>query len=616
MKSLFFRRSVTSLLLTKLIGVPAIVPAQAPVVTSTPIQHVVVIFQENVSFDHYFATYPKALNTTQGEPGFLAVPNTPTVNGLTGALLTKNQNAAQPFRLSRAQAVTCDQDHNYADEQKAFNAGLMNKFVESVGASSTACDVNGYGKSIVMSYYDGNTVTALWNYAQNFAMSDNSFSTTFGPSTPGALNLVAGQTHGATVTSGPAAGNVSAGSVIGDPRPSVALDDCTLPTKTLITMSGKNVGDLLNAKGLTWGWFQGGFKPSSRNADGTAVCATAHNNISGASAGTDYIPHHEPFQYYQQTANPHHMPPSSVQKIGQTDQANHQYDTSDFFAALSAGILPAVSYLKAAAYQDGHAGYSDPLDEQTFLVNTINALQQSPFWSSTAVIIAYDDSDGFYDHVLGPIVNQSSTPDDNLSGVGACGDGTGAVYQGRCGYGPRQPFLILSPYAKVNYVDHTVTDQASILKFIEDNWNLGRIGDNSMDAVAGSLLGMFNFTGAGAKAVYLDPTKGTVVAPPTTGGGTTPTQTTTAVANPKNASVSSRQFQLDGSASTSFDGKALTYSWTLAPGSLSAAILGATTATPTIQFGSNQGAYTFLLTVTDSKGNTSTDTTTIIYVGQ
>ena len=346
------------------------------------------------------------------------------------------------------------------------------------------------------------------------------------------------------------------------------------------------------------------------------MCATAHNNVSGASAGTDYIPHHEPFQYYQQTANPHHMPPTSVAKIGQTDQANHQYDTSDFFAALSAGMLPAVSYLKAPAYQDGHAGYSDPLDEQTFLVNTITTLEQSPFWSNTAVIIAYDDSDGFYDHVIGPIVNLSSTPDDNLTGAGACGDGTGSVYQGRCGYGPRLPLLVISPYAKVNYVDHAVTDQSSILKFIEDNWNLGRLGDSSTDAIAGSLLGMFNFTGAGAKPLYLDPTMGTVIAPPTTGGGTPPAQITTAVANPKNASVSSRQFQLDGSASTSFDGKPLTYSWTLAPGSLPAGILGGTTAMPTIQFGSNRGAYTFILTVTDSKGNTSTDTTTITYTGQ
>ena len=195
---------------------------------------------------------------------FHASDDTPSVNGLMSAgLLANNPNSTQPFRLSRAQAVTCDQDHNYADEQKAFNSGLMNLFQESVGSSSVGCNDAGKGKGIVMGYYDGNTVTALWNYAQHFAMSDNSFGTTFGPSTPGALNLIAGQTHGATVTHGSAAGNVSAGSVIGDPRPSVVLDDCTLPTKTLITMSGQNVGNLLNAKGLTWGWFQGGFKPSS-----------------------------------------------------------------------------------------------------------------------------------------------------------------------------------------------------------------------------------------------------------------------------------------------------------------------------------------------------------------
>src|SRR3984885_835001 len=147
--------------------------------TTTPIKHVVVIFQENVSFDHYFATYPVAANTNSSEPSFTASPNTPSVNGLTGPLMTANPNAAQPFRLTRAQAVTCDQDHNYADEQKAYNGGLMNKFVESVGVGSTSCDVGGYGAKIVMGYYDGNTVTALWNYAQSFAMSDNSFGTTF-----------------------------------------------------------------------------------------------------------------------------------------------------------------------------------------------------------------------------------------------------------------------------------------------------------------------------------------------------------------------------------------------------------------------------------------------------
>ncbi|HLH41705.1 MAG TPA: alkaline phosphatase family protein [Bryobacteraceae bacterium] len=594
--------------------------AQSSPKTTTPIQHVVVIFQENVSFDHYFGTYPNAANNNSSEPSFTAAPGTPTVNGLSGALLASNPNSAPPVRLTRAQPVTCDQDHNYNDEQKAFNSGLMNKFVESTGVGSgQSCDVGGLGNKVVMAYYDGNTVTALWNYAQNFAMSDNSFGTTFGPSTPGVLNLIAGNTCCATVTAGAAAGNLAGGAtngpVIGDPRPDPSLDDCTLaPPRTYISMAGnKNVGDLLNAKNITWGWFQGGFKPSSRKPDGTAVCATSHNNVSGASAGTDYIPHHAGFMYFPQTANPHHLPPTSTAAIGATDQANHNYDLSDFFAALSAGNLPAVSFLKAGAYQDGHAGYSDPLDEQTFLVNTINALEQSPFWNTMAIFIAYDDSDGWYDHVIGPIVSESNVSDDFLTGTGSCGAGAGTPTQGRCGFGPRLPLMLISPFAKVNYVDHSVSDQSSILRFIEDNWSLGRIGNNSTDATAGSLLGMFNFNGGVAKALILDPSTGQVISGGSTSGSPSTGMTTQAVASPKNAVVVTRQFQLDGSASTSFDGKPLTYLWTIPAGSLQAAISGATSATPTVQFGLGRGNYTFQLTVTDSIGQTSTDTVTVDY---
>ena len=605
------------------LAITPILEAQSAPATTTPIQHVVVIFQENVSFDHYFATYPVAANNTGNEPSFTAAANTPSVNGLSGPLLTNNPNSVQPFRLTRAQAVLCDQDHNYGDEQKAFDGGLMDMFVQAVGSTSTSCDVGGKGKGVVMGYYDGNTVTALWNYAQNYAMSDNSFGTTFGPSTPGVLNLIAGQTHGATVTAGSASGNVSAGSVIGDPRPDPSLDDCTLaPPRTYISMSGKNVGDLLNAKNITWGFFQGGFKPTSVT-NGIAACAAHHTGLAGDDAVTtsgDYIPHHQGFQYYKQTSNPHHLPYSSAAMIGQTDQANHQYDLADFFTALSAGNMPAVTYLKAAAYQDGHAGYSDPLDEQTFLVNTINTIMQSPFWNTTAIIVAYDDSDGFYDHVMGPIVTQSSTPDDQLLGAGSCGSGTGSTYQGRCGYGPRLPLMVISPYAKVNYVDHTTTDQSSILRFIEDNWNLGRIGDNSTDAIAGPINGMFNFAAAGAKAVTLDPGTGNVVSGGGTtggGGGTTGgSGTTTAVAGPKGATSVVNQFQLDGTKSTSFDGKPLTYQWALIQPGPTASISNANTATPLVQFNSGAGAYSFVLTVTDSSGKTASDTVTINYIGR
>ncbi|HTV14979.1 MAG TPA: alkaline phosphatase family protein, partial [Acidobacteriaceae bacterium] len=156
--------------------------------TATPIRHVVVIFGENVSFDHYFGTYPYATNP-KGEPWFHADPATPSVNGLTGALLTSNPNflntangkgAMNPFRLDRSQASTADQDHNYTPEQEAFHAGLMDSFPEYTGTPGpppSAYTTTG----LVMGYYDGNTVTALWNYAQQYAIDDNSYGSTFGP---------------------------------------------------------------------------------------------------------------------------------------------------------------------------------------------------------------------------------------------------------------------------------------------------------------------------------------------------------------------------------------------------------------------------------------------------
>src|SRR6266536_3888438 len=103
--------------------------------TSTPIKHVVVIFQENVSFDHYFGTYPNASNPA-GEPRFVAMDDTPSVNGLDETLLSSNPNAANPKRLDRSQAVTCDMDHGYTDEQKAFDHGLMDKFIEFASGGS------------------------------------------------------------------------------------------------------------------------------------------------------------------------------------------------------------------------------------------------------------------------------------------------------------------------------------------------------------------------------------------------------------------------------------------------------------------------------------------------
>ncbi len=484
--------------------------------TATPIRHIVVIFQENVSFDHYFGTYPNAANT-DGQP-FRTKPGTPRVNGLNTALLTHNPNEYNPRRLSPSQALTCDQDHAYTAEQKAFDGGLMDKFVQYTGNSECTAPV-AHPPGLVMDYYDGNTVTGLWNYAQRFSMSDNSYDSEFGPSTPGAVNLVSGQTHGAVGlnASGQA---VSDPGVIGTPDAHEVgtvysdqdpyLDDCSNHAGPTLKMTGTNIGDRLNADAITWGWFEGGFAPTRTTASGTGVCGATHVNIGGETVA-DYVPHHEPFEYYASTANPHHVAPRNVAEIGHNGRANHQYDLSWFGKALDSGNLPAVSFLKAAAYQDGHAGYSDPIDEQNFLVSTINSIQRSPYWRDTAIVINYDDSDGWYDHVMPPIIDSSADPaTDALNGPGACGNGTSlGGYQDRCGYGARLPMLVISPYAKVDYIDKTITDQTSIVRFIEDNWLGGhRIGDGSFDTLAGSLDSMLSFRRPDPRPLILNPATG------------------------------------------------------------------------------------------------------------
>jgi len=593
--------------------------------TATPIKHVVVIFQENVSFDHYFGTYPFAANTDG--PTFTPVKGTPAVNGLNFSLLAANPNAANPKRLDSSPSglpgspggqITCDMDHNYSDEQQAFDGGRMDRFVESLGGTfgnvpgtSTPCSTV---KPVVMDYYDGNSVTALWNYAQHYAMSDNSWETTFGPSAPGAINLVSGNTGGVDTgheSSGPSISTSMSpnGDITPDRRGGFSLtsdaqpywDDCS--TRDAVALKGKNIGDLLNERHISWGWFQGGFAPTTPfataaaapeighpgqstatfipdefkgnftgkvtppGASNQALCNSVHpvGVAFGATAAQtpplnfgfkdDYIAHHEPFQYYASTANPHHLAPTSLAAIGtdtqtyvrgvpQFDTANHNYDASDFDNLVAAvdshtpGVsLPAVSFIKAPGYEDGHAQYSDPKDEQAFVVHIVNELEQSPDWSSTAVFVNYDDSDGWYDHVFSGVINPSVSVADNLNNTSfdVAGHGTSglctptnenpgtpavslAAEQGRCGFGPRLPMMVISPWARKNFVDHNTSDQSSIINFVEYNWHLPGIPgsfDQSLgqadkkEGVPFDLGGMFNFAASPNSTPYiLNPTTG------------------------------------------------------------------------------------------------------------
>ena len=390
---------------------PTLIPP-APVVTITPttsaqvIKHVVVIFGENISFDHYFGTYPNAANLP-GETKFTAATvNTPTNIAnytTTPALLTVNPNlsvvngagATNPYRLDPSQAGTNDQGHNYQPEQTAFDGGKMDMFPISVGTADTPAMATATGASAIsettgltMGYFDGNTVTAMWNYAQHYALNDHSFGTTFGPSTPGALNVISGQTNGVINPTNVAADIVADGqggfTDINDGDPT---GDICSSTSANFSMAGKNIGNLLTTAGVTWGMFSGGFDLTHTNLNGTTGCARSTTaNVPTFIPKADYIPHHEPFQYYASTANLNHVRPAPITAIGtNTDGANHQYDINDFTTAPTGGQpAAAVSYLKAPGYQDAHAGYSDPLDEQTFVVNTINAIEQSSqCWPST-----------------------------------------------------------------------------------------------------------------------------------------------------------------------------------------------------------------------------------------
>ncbi len=519
----------------------------AEVATATKIKHLVVIFGENISFDHYFGTYPEAQNNP-GEQAFVPAAGTPTPNGLltpldvtsgftplagldllgnnpTAANPANGVGAVNPFRLDATMAATSDQGHNYKPEQQASDDNAMDLFPKYTGTagpppgSPAATQTTG----MVMAYYDGNTVSALWNYAQQYALNDNSWTTTFGPSTPGAINLISGQTNGVGATNkDPTTMSTShvtpdgngGWTLIGDTDP---LGDVCSTGSDQNTFTGRNVGDLLNAKGITWGWFEGGFDLTMTNANGTTGCArsTPQTVPNAVGISTDYIPHHEPFQYYASTANLTHARPSSIAAIGHSfetdgvtpEPANHQYDSHDFFDALAAGNMPAVAFLKAPGYQDGHPGYSNPVDEQNFLVKVVSAVQASQEWGSTAIVLAYDDSDGWYDHQAPTIVNPSSGVADALNGAGLCNQGVqqggpapatpllgvdGKPVLGRCGYGTRIPLLVLSPFAKHNTIDHTLTDQSSILRFIEDNWLEGeRIQTGgSFDTIAGTIQNM------------------------------------------------------------------------------------------------------------------------------
>ena len=282
------------------------------------------------------------------------------------------------------------------------------------------------GPGVVMGYYDGNTVTALWNYAQYFSMSDNFHGSTFGPSAVGAINLASGMTGNVNLSVddsyGDLAYDVVNNTIIGDPDP--WYEDCVAYDQA--GLAGKNIGDLLNAKNISWGWFRADLLLRRRTIPAPMATQLLRRNAH----------HHQPARWH--TGNRIRRLSQSVPVLRQ-----HQQPTSHRASQRRGSWAPRSGepHLRPEVFLEGSVlrqsaggqflesqsrarwppGNSSPLDEQQWLTDTLNKLQSLQEWNETAVFIASDDSDGWYDHAIGPIINQSATTADALSGPGACG---------------------------------------------------------------------------------------------------------------------------------------------------------------------------------------------------
>ena len=444
--------------------------------THSPIKHTIILYQENISFDHYFGTYGHGAN------GIPAGSTQTYSNG------TSTWGPFAPTQLSGVtQSRTCDVDHSYTDMIKMVDHGAMDKFLQfgndktvtnpSSSAAATCPKFEsqpapGTGEvALANAYYTGTPgdpnapLQNYWSLASKYTLADNFFQGVYGPSTPGAEWLVAATNN-----------------TPGDPNP--IGDVCNDYPASIPQVDIPNLGAEASAAGTTWAWFQGGF----------GTCTPT--NVNG------YSPHHDPFQYFTSTADLNHAYAFDP-NMSYPEANKHQRDLSVLYAALNGTQvngqvpqLPAISWVKAPQMEDGHPGYSGPALEDQFVGDLVSRLQSSSYWKDTALIIAFDETGGWWDHVappdLGGVFANWVNGQPNLSGCQYPGIPGAAC--GEAGLGPRMPVLVVSRFAKQGFVDHDLLNTASLDQWVEWNHRLPALGVwGDRDVNAGSLRGAFIF---------------------------------------------------------------------------------------------------------------------------
>ena len=420
------------------------------------INHIVVIYQENWSFDSLYPHFPGANGvdqagaTTQqvdkdGKP-YATLPQ--PLNTIFSPVVPDPRFPADlpvaPFDTAPyvgANQLTGDLVHRYYQEQYQIDGGKMDKFVAWSDAAG-----------LVMSYFDATNMPE-GKLAQQYTMLDNFFHGAFGgsflnhqflicacaPTWPDAPASIRAQLDANGVMSKdgqvtPDGFAINTSYTINSPHPASVTDKTLLvPEQTAPT-----IGDRLSDQNVSWAWYSGGW-----------------NSAVIGHADPLFQFHHQAFAFFANYAD------------GTPGRADHLKDEQDFYTDVASGKLPTVTFIKPLGNDNEHPGYATLLNGQQHAADLVSAIQNSPYWADTAIIITYDEHGGRWDHVAPPVID-------------------------KWGPGLRVPAIVISPFARKAFVDHTQYDTTSILKLIEDRWNLQPLG--TRDAATGDLLTAFDFS--------------------------------------------------------------------------------------------------------------------------
>ena len=431
----------------------ALSPVPAHAARLGDIDHIIVIYTENRSFDNLYGLFPGADGLAEAGAAAIQVDK----NGKRYASLppvvdtTKKPPMADsrfprklpniPFEIARYVPIdekTGDLVHRFYEEQEQIDGGKMDKFAAISNAGG-----------LTMGYYNGQDMK-LWQWAKDYVLADHFFHAAFGGSFLNHFWLVCActpvfpQAPASLVAQVDATGqvtNVKQAAVTPDfyavntlqpyfppydtgksaGGPSLRLPPQTLPT----------IADRLDAKHISWAWYAGGW-----------------DDAVAGHPDKLFPYHHQPFVYFTKFAP------------GTQERKEHLKDYQDLLSGIASGVLPHVVFYKPDGGFDQHPGYSDIMSGDSHVADLLAKIKASPLWAHSVVIVTADENGGTWDHVAPPVVD-------------------------RWGPGSRVPTLIVSPFARRSYVDHTVYDTTSILKLIETRYHLRPLG--TRDSMAGDL---------------------------------------------------------------------------------------------------------------------------------